>query len=180
MPVKNIRRLVLRHFDWKQGSEFQFKPISIQTFQNLGPEEVHLHGYYCGNKFTYNLYDNFLRAVPFLAKIFVRTSHFIAHLCIDQCFINYGFETEAAWAHYSVEIVSDGVGRGWELLEKKRLEHGWMRLFYTVKNDGDDKEMHVRNVMFEMRLLILNGRNKWVNRLEEEAKASNRHGLHSG
>lgn len=171
MPVKNIRRLVLRHFDWKKGSEFQFKPISIQTFQNLVPEEVHLHGYYCGNKFTYNLYDNFLRAIPFLAKIFVRTSRFIAHLCIDQCLISYGFETEAAWAHYSVEIVSEGVGRGWELLEKKRLEQGGMRLFYTVTNDGDDKEMHVRNVMFEMRLLILNGKNKWVKRLEEEAKA---------
>jgi hypothetical protein len=170
MPVENIQRLVLRHFDWKKGSEVKFKPVGIQTFQKLRPEEIYLHGYYCGNKFTYDLYVNFLTAIPFLAKIFTHTSQFIAHLCIDECFISYGFETEVAWAHYSLEIVSKGVGHGWELLRKERLERGGMRLIYTVMNDGDDSEVQVRTVTFEMRLLILNGNSKWIERLEGAAK----------
>jgi hypothetical protein len=155
MPVENIRRLVLRHFNWNDGSAVKFLPINRQTFQRLRPEEIHLHGYYCGNKLMNDLYFNFLAAIPFLTKIFGSTDRFIAYLCMDQCYVSYGFETEVAWAHYSVEIVSGGLGHGWELAKREYLERGGVRLVYTVMNGSGNDEALVRTVIFEMRLLVL-------------------------
>ena len=163
MPVEDIKRLLIRHFNWKKGSAAQFLPIDRRTFQRLRPEEIYLHGYYCGKTLTPrggDRYNNFLAAVPFLAKLFSGTDHFIADLRMDKCWFGYGFETFVAWHYYSQKFVSDGLGDGWELAKKEMLERagvGGVELAYTGTRDDGDGGVAVGTVTFTMRFVVVDG-----------------------
>jgi hypothetical protein len=164
MPIESIKRLVIRHFNWKKGSAANFLPIDQQTFQRLKPDEIHLQGYYCGKKIyiasdadSDNPYSKFMAAILFLTKTFGSTDRFIASLCMDECWTGYGFETWVSFAHYCVQIISAGLGHGWKFAKRENLGQKGVKLIYTLTSGDGDDEVLVRTVTFELRLLVLVG-----------------------
>jgi hypothetical protein len=162
LPVENIKRLVLRHFNWKKGSAVNFRPIDRLTVQKLRPDEIYLHGYYCNKKLYIgpnddpnNPFDKFLAAILFLPKLFGSTDRVIASLCMDKCWSGYGFETWVSYNHWCTELVSTRIGRDWKLVHKERLGNKGIKLIYSIKIGGGNDEALVRTVTFEMILLVL-------------------------